>query len=730
MSITPYSLRRKFFLAIACACAAVLGASAYGVISLADIHADLLDRLASSGALPAQFLETLREQILTHEKRITAQAILAGTVAVTFGATLVYALVANLVAFLRRLKHAMRAVAQGDLSQRMRADADDETRLLAMGFNNMVAALEDSRQSLLQAERYSHAILDNVAEAIFTTDQRGYLRSWNHSAEQLFGFTEREALGMNLTDLLTYPDPSLDGDTLCERMLGSGSRGAERFELTAHTKNAGDKQVEAGFSRLRVGDDTHCIGVVRDLTELKEQQRQLNYLARFDALTGLPNRLHTREQLESAMARSQRNERLVAVLCLDLDRFLAINESLGHAVGDRLLIECGERLRRCIRQEDTLGRLGGDEFCVVLEGINNVVDATVVAQKILDELEHAFHIADQNVYTSASIGITVYPFDDDDAETLLKDAESAMARVKRNGGNQYAFFADDMNSQSLARMKLTGELREALDKEQFELFYQPQIDLQSGEIIGSEALLRWHHPEFGLVSPASFIPILEETGLIVAVGEWTIRNACQQSLIWQESGLPALRIAVNLSARQFREKDFVERVQAILAQTKVSADRLQAQVKNSTAIRPDCLELELTEGMLMENTDSSCNMLASLKDMGIKISVDDFGTGYSSLSYLKRFPLDTLKIDQSFVREIGADEEDQSIVMAIIDLAHNLGMAVIAEGVETMDQLAFLREKGCNEVQGYLFNKPVAADEFAQWCRDWQAGRHPASHAI
>jgi diguanylate cyclase (GGDEF)-like protein len=463
-----------------------------------------------------------------------------------------------------------------------------------------------------------------------------------------------------------------------------------------------EAQVTQRTSELKSANDKLRL----DLEERKRVELSIRHMAHHDALTGLPNRTLFRDRLTHAMAQADRYHQKLAVLFLDLDRFKAINDTLGHNVGDQLLKIAAERLRSCVRDCDTVARLGGDEFTVIVDDIMEVQDAAVVAQKILDTLSQPFNLHGHEVFISVSVGITLYPTDDESADNLLRNADSAMYRAKEYGRNNYQFYVADMNVKARARLMLESSLRRALDRGEFTLYYQPRVDLFSGRVIGAEALLRWRHPEMGLVPPVEFIPILEETGMIIPVGDWVLRQASQQNRAWQDMGLPPIRMAVNLSVRQFIQKDLAESVLRILEQVGLS---------------PEYMELEITEDLLLEHNQTNIITLTKLRNQGIHISIDDFGTGYSSLSYLKRLPIDTLKIDQSFVRDIDTDPDNKAIASAIIAMANSLHLNVLAEGVETDEQLAFLRAQGCNEIQGFSFSHPLPAEEFERLLRE---GRH------
>jgi diguanylate cyclase (GGDEF)-like protein len=428
----------------------------------------------------------------------------------------------------------------------------------------------------------------------------------------------------------------------------------------------------------------------------KDAVERLSHLAQYDVLTGLPNRVLFRDRLEQAMERSKRSETLVALMFIDLDRFKEINDTLGHFIGDRVLQEVAERLRLLLRGEDTIARIGGDEFTVVMESIHHISQINMMAQKIKDALSQPLLIDDREIFISASVGITVYPFDVDDIDELLKNADIAMYQAKKNGGNDHSFFVAEMNTHTSERLDIESRLRHALDKNQLILHYQPQVNIRSGHIVGVEALIRWHDEELVSIEPSSFIPLAEETGLIIPIGEWVLQTACAQNKAWQDAGCAPITMAVNFSPRQFRQMNLLESITRVLTETRLD---------------PRYLELEITEGTIMHQAEKSIVVLEKLHKMGVRISVDDFGTGYSSLSYLKRFPVHKLKIDQSFVRGINVDMNDVAIISAVIAMARSLNLMTIAEGVETAEQLAFLDSLQCGEYQGYYFAKPMPAEE-------------------
>ena len=444
-----------------------------------------------------------------------------------------------------------------------------------------------------------------------------------------------------------------------------------------------------------------CIlsGTTLDITARIKAESEIQQLINYDTLTGLPNRSLLHDRLQQAIAQSARDKTLLGVLVLDLDRFKSINETLGHRAGDKLLKSIGSRLQACVRESDTLARLGGDEFVVLLVGVAHEDGLTIVAKKILAIVSEPVYIDGHEIYSTCSIGIAVYPLDGDDSHTLLKHADLAMYQAKELDRNNFQFFSRDMNIKVLERMMLENSMRKALDRDEFFLVYQPQVDARTGKITGMEALLRWQHPDLGLLAPDKFIYLAEDNGFIISLGEWVLRSACRQNKIWQDQGLPAVRVAVNLSAKQFGQYHL---------------DEVIASTLLDTGLDPRWLELEITESTIMKDAEKNTAILQRFKEMGISLAIDDFGTGYSSLSYLKLFPLTRLKIDRAFVRDITTNPDDAAIARIIIDIASTLKLSVIAEGVETRAQMQFLSFNNCVEMQGYLFSRPVRAEEFAK----------------
>ena len=488
-------------------------------------------------------------------------------------------------------------------------------------------------------------------------------------------------------------------------------QGGQRL-LSFQALNGSDVHYEFKFTVDREGK---VLVFVRTVPVQEHENKKVTYLAYHDVLTDLPNRYLFNDRLRHAIAQAEREKYQLAIMFLDLDNFKQVNDTIGHKAGDQLLQGVAERLRESVRRTDTItrpktegsetmvARLGGDEFTLLLAKISNIRDPATVARRILNSLAEPFMLGAHEVFASASIGIAVFPTDGRDVDTLLKHADVAMYHAKESGRNNYQYYSESMNRFTLERFEIENKLRKALEGNEFMLFYQPQIEIRTGKMIGVEALIRWLQPDLVLTRPSEFIPLAEETGLIIPIGEWVLRTACMQSQAWQKAGLEPMRMTVNVSGIQFRQADFLDMV---------------AEVLRNTRMDPRNLQLELTESTVMKDIESTVNKLHTLQDMGIRISIDDFGTGYSSLNYLKRFPLSTLKIDYSFIREVSTSTTDQSIVKAIVDLAHNFNLSVVAEGVETRPQLAFLRDRRCLGMQGHLVCPPVSSVALARFIKD------------
>ena len=478
----------------------------------------------------------------------------------------------------------------------------------------------------------------------------------------------------------------IDDEAVALRALQSGARGfVVRDDLNARRL----------ITTLGAALESH-----RMILQLANARERARHLATHDQLTGLPNRSLFHDRLSQALAAAQRSRQRLSLLFLDLDGFKSINDSLGHAAGDGLLRGLSRRITACLRETDLAGRLGGDEFAALLTNLSHELDASTVARKLIAELSEPLQFRSQSMSIRCSIGIATFPADGTDADELLKKADIAMYHAKERGGGRFEFYTREMNAAIEERQSLEEDLRTVVEDGALVLHYQPQFDLTRGRIIGAEALLRWQHPERGLLSPSAFLPILEETGLVLSTGNWVLRQACEQNAQWNRDGHRGLRISVNVSSQQFLEPDFATSV---------------AELLDATGLPPVCLELEITESSLLRDVDVTVNTLRSLRHMGVRLAIDDFGTGYSSLSYLKRLPIDVLKIDQSFVRALTTDPADATITEAIVRLAGGLNLTTIAEGVESLEQLLLLGSYGCNRMQGFLFGKPVPAETFERW---------------
>jgi diguanylate cyclase (GGDEF)-like protein/PAS domain S-box-containing protein len=561
-------------------------------------------------------------------------------------------------------------------------------------------AMEDAL--FIEKER-AQVTLDSIGDAVLSTDISGKVTYLNLVAESMTGWSREDATGKPLAEIFRIIDATTR--TVCQNPMEVAIQQDRTVGLAANTilirRDGAESSIEDSAAPIhdRQGKVTGAVIVFHDVSVARAMTVQMSELAQTDFLTGLPNRAHLNDRIAQAINAAHRHKRKFAVLFLDLDHFKHINDSLGHPVGDTLLQSVAKRLVRCIRDSDTVSRQGGDEFVVLLSEIAQAADAGLCAQKLLTMLKAPNFVGHHGLEISASIGISIYPDDAVDAENLIKTADTAMYQAKEHGRNNYKFFEREMNVRAVERQSIEEDLRGALERQEFVLQYQPKINLRTGEITGVEALIRWLHPQRGLVPPLMFVPVAEDSGLILPIGMWVRREACQQARAWQDAGLPPLPVAVNISVVEFRDQNFLQSVRAILKETR---------------LEPHYLELELTESVLMQHAEATTSVLQQLKAMGVQLAVDDFGTGYSSLSYLRRFPIDALKIDRSFVREITSNPDDATIVSAVISMGRSLKQRVIAEGVETREQLTFLQNQQCGEGQGYYFSRPVFPQEFAK----------------
>jgi diguanylate cyclase (GGDEF)-like protein/PAS domain S-box-containing protein len=546
------------------------------------------------------------------------------------------------------------------------------------------------------AEILASEIIDNAGEGIVVYDRELRYVLWNRFMEEMTGMAAEEVLGQLAADLFPHIHDQQVDELLVRAMAGETVSSPDIHYYVPRTGRQGWVSSVYRPHHNAEGKVAGVIGLIRDITERKAAEQQIEYQAYHDALTGLANRRLFQEHLSLALALAQRRERMVAVLFLDLDHFKLVNDSLGHTVGDALLRQVAQRLKGAVREGDTVARVGGDEFTIVLQEVAHRSDAAVVANKVLEAIAAPLEVNGHRLYITTSIGITLFPEDGDDAETLLKNADAAMYRAKDEGRNTYQMSTQELSRSTHERMTLENGLHRAIEQGEFEIWYQPQVDLATMEVVGIEALLRWKHASRGIIRPAEFISVAEERGMIVVIGDWVIREACREVRRLHDAGRAGFRVAVNISARQFRDPNLLATIENAIAQS---------------GIDPRCLELEITETVAMENVVLTMTTLAALRKTGVTIAIDDFGTGHSSLSYLKRFPIDALKIDRAFVQDLPDGFEDAAIVKSVIQLAQGLNLRVVAEGVETAAQLAFLRAHACHEVQGFYFSEPVPPAE-------------------
>lgn len=541
----------------------------------------------------------------------------------------------------------------------------------------------------------AHTTINKSRIAFYWLSPEGQVKYANEFACESLGYPLEELVGMHVWDF----DPDFLPAAWPPSWVDLKQNGTINLVSRHRRKDGTIFPIEVTGNYIVSGNEEHSFVFVQDITERKQAEQHIRQLAHYDPLTGLPNRTLLYDRMQQLIAWAKRDQKKFSVLFLDLDRFKYINDSMGHGIGDKLLVNVAERLKDCVREGDTISRIGGDEFIILLRD-TDATGAAHVAAKILDAVENTYEIDELEVFTHGSIGISIYPDNGDDVDQLIKYADTAMYRAKEEGRNNFQFFGAEMNLRSTLLFSLEKDLRLALERDEFMLYYQPQADLRTGAICGAEALLRWKHPDRGFVSPAEFIPVAEDTGQIVPIGDWVLRTACMHIAHMRQLGLPRFPVSVNLSIRQLRQKNLAVSVKDILRET---------------GVEPQDLELEITEGIMMTNTQSAVAFLDEMQKLGVQLAIDDFGTGFSSLSYLKKLPLNKLKIDQSFVRDIEADESDDAIVRSIIGLGHQFKLKVIAEGTETLAQLDFLRVNGCDEIQGYFYSRPLPADEFIKF---------------
>ena len=570
------------------------------------------------------------------------------------------------------------------------------------GITHDVTERKQAEEALRQSEEKYRSILENIQEGYFEVDLAGNFTFFNDSLCRITGCSREELQGTNYK---RFSDKENSQKALLafNKVYKTGDP-TEGFDWLIIRKDGSTRYIEASVSLQQdpAGQVRGFKGVIRDITERKRIEQELNHMATHDALTGLPNRLMFSQLLDHAIQSAQRNKKQLAVLFVDLDRFKIINDSLGHEAGDKLLKEMALRFKQSLRTVDIVGRLGGDEFTILVEDFSDLKQLEFLAKKILATVMHPIDIMGEECRVTASIGISVFPKDGLDEQSLMKNADIAMYFAKEEGKNNFQFYSDTIRSMSNERLSIETNLRHALERNELSLLYQAKLDLNTRTITGVEALLRWHNPQMGQITPTRFIPIAEETGLIVPIGRWVIKTACIQNVSWQKQGLPPVCMAVNLSPRQLMHESFLEDVQTVL---------------NETGMAPNLLELEITESMIMNNPLRFIPILTKIKAMGVRLAIDDFGTGYSSLAQIKKFPIDTLKVDRSFIRNLPQDTDNRAITEAVIMMGKNLSMTVVAEGVETKEQEKFLTDQICDEMQGFYFSKPISPDGFADLLR-------------
>ena len=635
----------------------------------------------------------------------------SGTLGVALAMAVSVFLARSILRPLSRLESAALAVAGGDLEARAPATGPRELARVGASFNQMTESLVELNRSLedqvrartgeLRASEANYrALAENTSDLVLETDIDGHFTFASPSYKDVLGYDPNELLGTSIFDLV-HPE---DHPAVMEEFTRAVSTGSPGRAVFRCRRKDGEWLWMEGAGKPFTSDagEIRAVVVSRDITARRQAEETIRRMAYHDPLTGLPNRALFEDRFSVALAQARRAGQSLCLMSVDVDHFKLVNDTLGHAAGDAILKAAGERLLGLVREGDTVARIGGDEFLLLLPGDLSAADASRVATDIRNAFRKPFHLIGQEVHATISIGISFYPRDGETAHALIRNADAALYRAKEAGRSNYQLYIPSMNLGAAERLALDRELRHALEHEEFDIYYQPQVAIATCEVVGVEALLRWRHPSRGVVSPDEFIPPAEETGLIVPLGKWVLRTVCTQARTWRAAQLPSLRVAVNISMRQFQEPGFVQTV---------------GQVLTETGLDPAWLELEITESTAMRDAAFTISVLRQLREMGVRISIDDFGTGHSSLRYLRDFPIQVLKIDGSFVRDITTDPNDAALVAEVITLSHRLGLEVVAEGVETREQLDFLRDGGCDQFQGYLCAKPMPAGVFEEFLK-------------
>jgi diguanylate cyclase (GGDEF)-like protein/PAS domain S-box-containing protein len=684
------------------------------VISPRDAHAAPIGnlRIWMSRTKLDETLAGLRSNLEAHQaiqgKRMSGGLIGLILLLLTLGLSGAWFIARQLARPIRVLVKTADRIGEGDYTQPLAVGRRDE-------LGELQSALERMRQNLRETtitKNYLNTVLNSLSDAVLVASPDGIVRSCNEAAQKLLGYTEAELLGKPLTGFID--------DAHLEAFLAAPTS-SEARETVLRTAAGQTIPVSMAGSSITTDDPQFQgeIYVARNITERKRAERRIRYLARYDTLTKMPNRMQFQHLLQQAIARSRRNNRSLALLYLDLDRFKEVNDTFGHSAGDRTLEILSERLTRNLSKDTVIGRLAGDEFAMFVDDLaldaDNRAGLAALARTLLDEISRTFYVSQQEVYLTASVGVAICPYDAENVIDLIRNADAAMYHSKQNGGNSCAFYVPEMNAAAVERLMLKSKLRRALERDELVILYQAKVDLRDGRVVGAEALLRWRLPGHGDIPPSQFIPLAEETSLIMDIGEWVMDHVCADYREWQKTVPVPGRIAINLSLRQLKQSSFIARARAVFRRHDVS---------------PTCFELEVTETTLMTDPKRTIGLLNELYAMGLHLAIDDFGTGYSSLSALQQFPIGTLKIDQSFVRDVAVDSDDAAIVRTIIDMGKSLGLEVIAEGVETSEQLEFLRLHGCNYAQGRLFGEAMDAGSLLRILTDQSRGAATPHHAV